>query len=242
MVRHYSCCLSFFEFIADSIVLIERLLFSWCPTSPLGLVIFTLPLLQGSLSSERRDLVEIFYSGLSVLSHTVHNVWLWISTVLYILCRRKFLWWWLSKALLYEYSRMSLAVILLLLFLNKINIWFSPRTLFYLVSGSQSPSSVRHDRFCRREQALSQIRHWLVTPTGFVPPLCPSIAFRQDTTVDLWFCSCAGIYLYLLVVYQVPSCTNDGRTQGWKLYVGSSSPSHSMSCVVSIGFSNGPWY
>lgn len=184
----------------------------------------------------------LFRTKCSKVCHTVHNVWLWISTVLYILCRRKFLWWWLSKALLYEYSRMSLAVILLLLFLNKINIWFSPRTLFYLVSGSQSPSSVRHDRFCRREQALSQIRHWLVTPTGFVPPLCPSIAFRQDTTVDLWFCSCAGIYLYLLVVYQVPSCTNDGRTQGWKLYVGSSSPSHSMSCVVSIGFSNGPWY
>lgn len=90
--RHHSCRLSLFEFIGALIVLIERLLFSWCPPSLLGFVIFPFPPLQGSLSSEEGFSGDVLFSTKCfTVSHTVHNVWLWISTVIYVLCRRKFL-------------------------------------------------------------------------------------------------------------------------------------------------------
>lgn len=50
----------------------------------------------------------------SKVSHSLHSVWLWVSAFAPICCRRKHLWWWPSKALIYEYSRMSLGVLLLL--------------------------------------------------------------------------------------------------------------------------------
>lgn len=47
-----------------------------------------------------------------VWSHSLHNFWQWVSVFVPICCKRKLLWWWLSKVLIYEYSRMSLGVIL----------------------------------------------------------------------------------------------------------------------------------
>jgi hypothetical protein len=60
------------------------------------------------------------------------------------------------------------------------------------------PSSVGHDRFYMIEHTL-----W---------HNCSSVSFRQDTIVDRWFCRWFGIYIYLLIVYRVPTCTSDGRT------------------------------
>lgn len=51
-----------------------------------------------------------FMTEISKLSLSTH--WLWVSAP--ICYRRKHLWWWLSKAHIYEYSRTSLGVILLL--------------------------------------------------------------------------------------------------------------------------------
>lgn len=77
------------------------------------LLIFLPPLLQGFLSPEGRGLMEMCYLGLSVLkSHSLH-VWLWVCVFAFICCRRKLLCW-LSKALICEYSRLSLGAILLL--------------------------------------------------------------------------------------------------------------------------------
>lgn len=76
----------------------------------LALTLLQSPLLQGFLSPEGRDLKETFHLGLSVLrSLQSLHVWLWVSVFVIICCRRKLFWWWLSKALVYEYSRMSLS-------------------------------------------------------------------------------------------------------------------------------------
>ena len=48
-------------------------------------------------------------------SLTLHYVWLIISVFSPICCRSNFLWHWLSKVLICEYSKMSLGLILLLL-------------------------------------------------------------------------------------------------------------------------------
>jgi hypothetical protein len=53
-----------------------------------------------SLLSQRTWQGETPAQGLSLL-----NVWLWVSVFVSICCRRKHLWWWLSKALICEYSR-----------------------------------------------------------------------------------------------------------------------------------------
>lgn len=73
----------------------KKALFSWCPPSLLLhsfqlLTFFLIPLLQGSLSPKRRDLMEIAHLELSIpRSFTLCNVWLWLFVSL--CCRRKFL-------------------------------------------------------------------------------------------------------------------------------------------------------
>lgn len=104
--------------------------FSWLYyPSPLALILFLLPFPQGSLSPERRDLMETSFSALSVprISYSLHNVWLWFSGFVLICCRKKFLWWWLSRAVSYEYWRMSLRVILLPHIFLKNSSWFYER-------------------------------------------------------------------------------------------------------------------
>lgn len=53
-----------------------RALLSRCPLLTLGLTLFLPPLLWGSLSSEKRDLMETSHLGQSVskVSHSVYNV------------------------------------------------------------------------------------------------------------------------------------------------------------------------
>ena len=88
---------------------------SWCLPSPLALRLFLPPFSQGLLSLEGRDLMETSHLWLSVLrALSVCKVWLRVSVFVPTCHRKKLLWWWLSKALVYECSRMLLGVILLL--------------------------------------------------------------------------------------------------------------------------------
>lgn len=57
-----------------------------------------------------------FRDGCSKVSHTLYIVWLWVSVFVHIFHRRKLFWRRLTKALIYEYSRISLGVISLLHF------------------------------------------------------------------------------------------------------------------------------
>jgi hypothetical protein len=52
--------------------------------------------------------------------------WVWVFVFAPIRCRRKILWWWLSKTLTYECSRMSLGVILLFLLSSRTVFGFPP--------------------------------------------------------------------------------------------------------------------
>jgi hypothetical protein len=63
---------------------------------------------EGSLSPRRWNLMETSHVGLSVpRSLTLHIAWLQVFTFVSIYCRMKPLWWWVSKALIYEDNRMS---------------------------------------------------------------------------------------------------------------------------------------
>ena len=100
---------------------------------------------------------------------------------------------WLSKALTYEYSKVSLAVLLLL--------------LGYLLSGSWYPSSVGYG-FCLKEWTLSQIRYWLVMPTSFF--FWPTML--QHTLQEEHPCRPKGLWLAWCLHFSV------GSTQSTFLY------------------------
>lgn len=69
------------------------------PTLVLSIILPPAP--QGSLIPEGKDL------RLSVPRPLTLCI-LWVSVLVLTYCRRKLLWWWLSKMLIYEYSRMQL--------------------------------------------------------------------------------------------------------------------------------------
>ena len=82
------CCLSLCEFIwALSMFILGPM--SGCPPFPLPHTLFLPPLLQESLRSERRNLMETFPLGLTVpRSQTLWKVWPWFSIFVPIHCRR----------------------------------------------------------------------------------------------------------------------------------------------------------
>lgn len=55
-----------------------------------------------------------FRSECSKVSYTSSTVQLWVFVSVLIYCSRRLLWWWLSETLIYGYTRMLLAVIVLL--------------------------------------------------------------------------------------------------------------------------------
>lgn len=70
---------------------------------------------QGSLGPEEGfDGDILFRAEHSKVSCPLHTVRLWVSVLVPICCKRKLLQWWLRKPLIYEYSRMSPWVHLLL--------------------------------------------------------------------------------------------------------------------------------
>lgn len=87
--------------------------------------------------------MKIFHFGWTASKSLTLYTW---SMGLYIpiCCGRKLLWWWLSKTLIYEYSRSLLGVNLLLCsFISIVVFGFSPRSMAYLVLGSQPPEQSR---------------------------------------------------------------------------------------------------
>jgi hypothetical protein len=101
------------------------------------------------------DLIETSVLGLSVSrSLTLYIMSSYGSLFVLICYRKKLLWWRLSKVRTYKY-RMSLWVILFLLFFfYNSSVSFYSRLLVYLVSDSWSSGSVRFD-FHLVELALS---------------------------------------------------------------------------------------
>ena len=93
--------------------LILRALFSQCPPSPLASTFFLPPLFQGSLSPGGKDLLDAFHLRLSIPKFFILcNVWLWISMFVPTCC-------WVWNWSIYEYSRISLEVILCYFILEK---------------------------------------------------------------------------------------------------------------------------
>lgn len=106
----------------------------------------------------------------SKVSHTLSNMWLWVSIFVPICCHRKHHRWNLKRALNYEYSQMSVSVILSLqffFFLRPIPFYFP---LGYIISSTIHQG---HPRIIRYELhlpkwAISYIRYLVVISKSFV--------------------------------------------------------------------------
>lgn len=76
------------------------------------------PQLEAHLYKSCQDLVSLCCNGSWLREFlTLYNVWSWVHIFVAMCNRRKFLGWWLNKALIYEQRRSSLGVILSQLFL-----------------------------------------------------------------------------------------------------------------------------
>lgn len=82
------------------------------------------------------------------------------------------LWWWLFKALIYEYNRISIRIVLVL-FGPALGLW----AFWPLVPVPTSIVNVSGTLFLVTE-ILSCASHWLVTPKFSMPPLS-SASYRQ---------------------------------------------------------------
>ena len=113
----------------------QRALISWCSPFPLALTVNLSSLLQGLLSpvGEGFNGDIPFMTECSKVSHSLCNASMWVSAFVTIYSRRKFLWWWLKKALVYACSHL---IITLFLFSDP---RFHPRSLGYVVFVSWSP-------------------------------------------------------------------------------------------------------
>lgn len=132
---------------------------------------FCLLFCGGTLSPEKMDLMKMSHLGLSVCSKdspSLYNVWLQISIFFPSATGRNFCddGWerhWVMSIVesFYCYT-----------FLKNSSICFWPRSLHYQVSGWFLVTQVIVlYGFPLIEQALNQIRYWLVTSTSFRPPL-----------------------------------------------------------------------
>lgn len=108
-----ACCLSLCKFICVPILLCLDSLESLESSILSGLYFLSSSSSIGFPEpwGERFDGDSPFRDQCSKVSHALHNVCLWVSVFVAICSRRKHLWWWMSKELIYEYNRMSLQVI-----------------------------------------------------------------------------------------------------------------------------------
>lgn len=176
-------------------------LFPLTPLSPLALTVFLPFGLQNSLNPEG---MGTSHWGLSVAKsltfHTLSSMGLCIS----IYCRRKPHWWLLSKAVGYEYRRMSVRVIWLLRSLEE---------QYYAVvcAVPWGPWLIKSQVFgyCRSvehglhliEWFLNLIRHCLVASEMFISLLLQCLLQAGHHRV----CSWVGGYLSLVVIWRYTS-------------------------------------
>ena len=145
----------------------------------------------GSLSPEMKDLMGRSHTRLSVtkfLSLCITSCCGFLYFLFCLLQQETFLRV-AEQSMIYEYSRMSLEVILLLwFFLKNSSIEFYHRSLDYLVSGSWSLSQSRI-WFLLKKWTSVQIRYWLITPTSFMP----QAYLAGRTVLDQRFCGWVGL-------------------------------------------------
>ena len=125
----------------------ERCTFRWALLSllrGLALLLFSIPFfsftlsphVRGSLRSNRRDLLEISHLDVPGLNYLSLCIMLSCISVFIPICfKRKFIQW-LNNALTYEYSRISLGLILSLFSFSSSSMLLFDFTLGLLVSGS----------------------------------------------------------------------------------------------------------
>lgn len=157
---------------------------------------FVLMGFQPSLWVQNPAFIKSFRAVSSQVSLSLSAYYLAVILSALICSRRKHLWWSPNKALMYEYSRVSLGFILLLLFFLKTSIY--QWCLEYLVSSSWSRNlclvSVPSHR-------VNFVFGWLLLQL-----FCHYYHYKSKIFV-------AGLVsVSLLGAYWVPSQTNDTRT------------------------------
>lgn len=148
---------------------------------------------------EGRDLKEISHLGLSVpRSLALYNVSACLCMGFYLMEEEASL---MMAEQGYERSRMSLGIILWLCSVNRSDIWFSQRSLVYLVSGFGYQNSVRPE-FYLMKWSVHAIRYCLVTSASFLPQLHQNI--RQAGNHTSLKILCVGwCFLFSFVSVQI---------------------------------------
>lgn len=118
----------------------------------------------------RRPMQDWAFQNLSLFAHCLR----WASVCAPISCRRKLLWWWLTKALIHECSRVSLGIISLLCCPQNSSICFYPRCLLVTQCWGWVPS--HGVGFKSIETTVVYSHKSCATIT--------CISLRQDTVVD----------------------------------------------------------
>ena len=155
------------------------------------------------LDEDNRIWAECF-----LLSCSRHIAWLWVSVFVPIFCRRKLLWRWLNKALIYNHDRTLLGVILLLYSFSRTIVFGSPLGVWHIWS-----------------QILGHLCSvWVWLPSygvglGWLLPesVChygTCISCRQVRNVDQRVCSWVCVYLSPLVAPRDPSSTIGAKALG----------------------------
>lgn len=140
-------------------------------------------------------------------------VGLYICSIYY---RRKLLWQWMSKTVIYEYIRLLLGDILLACFFFR-----TIASGFPLVSGCWPPSSVKHEFHLMAW--VSNTSRWFLVALITLCHCCPSAFFRQITIVYHWILGWFGVHLCPLISCRLPSSTINNSQQRWRLLVVESS-------------------
>lgn len=126
---------------------------------------------------------------------------LWVSVFVVIYCRRKHLWWWLSKVMTHNHNRMPLTVIVLSYSCSiKIVLAFTlgPWPIQSKVVGC--PSNVNHG-FHPMEWVLNPIKWWLRMPKC-EHHYCTIISRSQVTLTEARVYSWVGGYISPLLVWR----------------------------------------
>lgn len=179
-------------------------LFPCCLPSSLALIFFPFPLLQGSLNSEQRNLMESPHLRLSILRSLTLCIWShWRSLYLFLSAGggRFYDDGWAGHW--YKYSRMSLEAIVLLFFsFVEQKYLIFPRSLDWLLSG-----------FCPNEQHLAWVAwagSWIRSVTGWwlEQALCHyfnRVSCMHVIIIDINICGWVVVYLSPLLVCTLPS-------------------------------------
>lgn len=129
-----------------------------------------------------------FRAQCSMFSHSLHILLLWVSGCIIIWCRKKLLWWWLSKA--FNYEKLWVPAVPRSHF-----IYFTLRpwvvSSYFLGHSISLGLGMVMGTFLQTVPYVKSLFHWLLLQALWHH--CPTIFFRRHTIGIRGFCGCLPV-------------------------------------------------